>query len=1032
MTNGIKIPISGDLSGLNQAMNEFQQKAKTVFKELNGTAQIDTSGASRGMQDLEKSIQKVHDALARTASSDMGGKAIDGLSAGFEAAVANAKALEQAVGGVGGKASSSFNKTVSETRKLIAELEKARRLQATLAKQGHTMSTAQAGELEKDFQFLRQNSKGATRKQFDRFGSMGSMASNWRDGASNEVTARRQYNDVLRQLGLNAPGGSVPGGAAGAGQQQRTFAQYIAQATTRAAKGVWGAATPHGGVGGAIAQGAVHEAASGGGLLSMGGMGRLAGGMGIGAVAYGVTKAISAVSAKVDSSESESIGYADLLRQLGDTSSGFADLREAVRSASKGLDMSFGDGSKLAQSYVKGAGIDGMSGDTLRSELKTGGGLGRTLGLTPDAGAGLFATLRHSKVSGGDSDNKRFALMIGEAVARAGVFTKADDVLAAVAGYTQQATRASLSPASTESYMGAMSNLMNLKQAGLDPSGIGSMLGTVDNSFRSGGGEAQRNFLLGTLQKNMPGMTAVDMGYMQDAGMFAKAKDVFKAGNPAFDSADDGTKARYKRLGAQGGDKTFFDMAMEPLSRMGSDEQRKNMMGLFNLNDSQAASLQTATKLNGGKLSNTFSMLQGKYGIDPSKMDSAGLRNAIDIEYGDPSKLKGKAAWLRTQNLSEGEKASLDRAEAAPGDGNSTLKEVLVKLSAGRNTELNEGDASRKNMTNLDNLASDMATKLIPMTNAIRESITWLATKAGYNDKYGKSEAALSTLNEGLSNGGSPELRRDYIGQTLAKVRANPDDYTREFKERVQTMYGESTAIAPVPVDNGGELPSGKVTASGKRIREVATLVNSPSARHDQLFKDAAKKHGVDWLDLKQIAAQESNLDAWATNRNTNGTVDQGLMQLNDRYNASRGLNAQSAMDPASNVDAGAAVWAQALKRSKGDVRGAFKNYNGAGPAAEKYADNAMAMRNAIRGGGARAAQAAAVPVPAPSAGPRMPAGDASSAVGELMTFGGRMMSSITGTPLPAGASTAQAPGRQTVDLSGNFTLSDAATGLGV
>jgi hypothetical protein len=112
------------------------------------------------------------------------------------------------------------------------------------------------------------------------------------------------------------------------------------------------------------------------------------------------------------------------------------------------------------------------------------------------------------------------------------------------------------------------------------------------------------------------------------------------------------------------------------------------------------------------------------------------------------------------------------------------------------------------------------------------------------------------------------------------------------------------------------------------------------------MFKKAAARYGVDWRDLKQIAVQESGLRASAENFNTNGTADQGLMQLNSRYHESRGVS--DPYDPEQNVMAGAAVWARALRDSGGDKRGAFRRYNGSGTNAEKYADKAMALNQQI------------------------------------------------------------------------------------
>ncbi len=46
-------------------------------------------------------------------------------------------------------------------------------------------------------------------------------------------------------------------------------------------------------------------------------------------------------------------------------------------------------------------------------------------------------------------------------------------------------------------------------------------------------------------------------------------------------------------------------------------------------------------------------------------------------------------------------------------------------------------------------------------------------------------------------------------------------------------------------------------------------------------FDDAGKKYGINPALLEGIARVESNLNPKAMNRNTNGTTDIGLMQIN-------------------------------------------------------------------------------------------------------------------------------------------------------
>lgn len=881
MTGGIKIPVSADLSGVKEAVNDLGQSVK------------------------------------KTTGGDMGAKATKEMAGGMEKAAKSAAVIAQ-------------------------QLERAKKLQEQLGKQGFNMSADQAHELTLDYDFHRNNNaSGAMKRKLQGVSLESLLGDGWRGLGSNEIASRRHRNDIMRQIGLFAPGGQPS--QSGEKEKQRTFASFMVDAFRRAGAGVAGAALPMGGPGGAIAGSAVSEGAAIGGAA---GAGRMLGGLGAAALAIGAIKTIGAVKGAITGAETESISYSDMLRRMGGTSLNYDELRSSVRGVGGPLGLNYADSAKLAASYTRSAGIDGMSGPQLFGELNTAGGFARSMGLDPEAGAGLMGALRHNKVSSGDADNRRFAMMIGEAVARAGVFTKADEVLSAVEGYTKDATRAALAPANVGGYIGGMSNLLNLRQAGLDPAGASSILGTVDHAFRSGGaGEAQRNFLLGSLQGSIPGMTAVDMGFMQDAGMFARTKDVFGEKSAAYGAADESTRARYRKMVESGGDQTFYDLAMGRLQGMSTDEQRKNMMGLFGLSDSQAAALQQATALQGGSLSRTMMGAADMYGLDPSKLTPGAARNLLDVQYGDPAQLQNKANYLRGQNLSADERKSLDDATANPGEANEVLKHLLIKLGTKYGNDETAGDVSRQNLAKLSNLSTDVATKLIPMTNAIREAIVATAnvlTLGAFKDKYGKSEKAGAALDSELE-GSNFGRRQALIANERRRVLANPDEYTQEYRDRIEGEF-QRIGMANTPVDNGGNLPSGRATRSRKDTLALAKKINEPSG-YDAMFKRAAERYGVDWQDLKQIGVQESGLRSRATNKNSNGTYDQGVMQLNSRYHGARGIDFDSVYDPETNINTGAAVWAEALKRSKGDVRGAFRRYNGSGSAAEQYADNAMALR---------------------------------------------------------------------------------------
>jgi flagellum-specific peptidoglycan hydrolase FlgJ len=818
MTNGIKIPV--DLSGLNQAMDAFQQKAKQVTQALSGKATIDTTTAKQNVADLQKAADALHKAIGDIGAAKVPAGDLDKLSKALADASNNAKLLEKSINAVGGKGTGAgIKQSLADSQKLARELREAQRIQQALAKQGSQLSLFQASEANKDFQhFLRTG--GASAKKFKKFGDLGTLANNWRDIAGNEVSSRRGYREMMSQLGLNG-GPADPNPA-----QPRTFRQFAANSAKQAGIGVIRTAIGGAGVGGQISAEAFEAARSTpGGAMSARGMGTLLGGLGIGATAYGAIKAVGAVRNKVRGAEEESISYADLSRRMGDASVSFESLRQSVRSAASEIDVTFGEGSKLAESYVKAAGVDGLSGTKLHGELASGGLFARGMGLDPEAGTGLFATLRHNKASGGDSDNKRFAMMIGEAIAHAGVFTKADEVLAAVQNYTQTATRAQFGVANVGGFVGGMDSMMSTRLAGLDPQAAASMLGKVDAGIRNPTSPAARNFMLGMLQRNAPGVNAADLGSALDGGAFGTLKGAFglnsAAMHAAMNNGDEGLQVHYDKLSSgKGADKTMIDMVMGGMAGKGTDFMRENLKGMFNMSSSEANAAISAYRVNGNSMSKARDSLS-QFGIDPSKFNAASIPRLLGVAYGDHASLSDRAnSLLRDDSLDGTQKLSLSNALKSPGKDDLDLKKALIGIESKRGVDLNEGDITRKNMVTLDNISSNIATKLIPLTNAIREGVTALASMlpgGKFRDTYGNSEKARGEL-MGRLNGLAPENkdgRANLLKQEYDRVAGNPN-YSDEYREFLKKQLAES------PIDG-----TATASANGEKHDATAPISNS-------------------------------------------------------------------------------------------------------------------------------------------------------------------------------------------------------------
>lgn len=96
-------------------------------------------------------------------------------------------------------------------------------------------------------------------------------------------------------------------------------------------------------------------------------------------------------------------------------------------------------------------------------------------------------------------------------------------------------------------------------------------------------------------------------------------------------------------------------------------------------------------------------------------------------------------------------------------------------------------------------------------------------------------------------------------------------------------------------------------TLKPTRLLALAVLTTMPAAAHAELdcFAAAAAYQHVSPLVLRAIAWQESHGNASAIHRNTNGSTDYGMMQINSlhlpvlsRY----GISATDLMNPCANV----------------------------------------------------------------------------------------------------------------------------------
>ena len=111
-------------------------------------------------------------------------------------------------------------------------------------------------------------------------------------------------------------------------------------------------------------------------------------------------------------------------------------------------------------------------------------------------------------------------------------------------------------------------------------------------------------------------------------------------------------------------------------------------------------------------------------------------------------------------------------------------------------------------------------------------------------------------------------------------------------------------------------------------------------------FVNAGERYGIDpWL-LYSIAKVESGLNPVAINKNRNGTMDMGIMQINTVHLptlAKYGVTQSHLWEPETNINIGAWVLSGCVKRN-GYTTKALDCYNG--DKTGKYSKKVLAMFN--------------------------------------------------------------------------------------
>lgn len=496
-----------------------------------------------------------------------------------------------------------------------------------------------------------------------------------------------------------------------------------------------------------------------------------------GIVALGVGKVIGGIMEKVGQAEDNSVAFDKLKRTIGDVNVSFDGLQKVMQGGANNAKVTFSEFTQLSSQFTKSGNLKSKDYTSLAAEVGDGVGMSRSFGLDPSQGVGVMGQMRGVGVTKSLQDSRRFALLIGETIGKSGAFSKADEVMEAIGSYAQTQTRATLGNANVSGYAGMYSSMVGSGIAGLDPSGVSSILSRLNASMTQGGakGEASQFFTSKIGQKN--GMDVFDTQLWREGGAFSTANSTFG------DKSSVGKYYEKFGLAKPKGDQSFLSSTLEQLRKDYGKDPKMLLQATANhtgLSMSQASSLHLLKPNQMGEME--------KYAGDLSKVNMEGLGNLSKVVTGTDEDRQSVAENLKQRQLLKGDDESKYNAALKSGDVD-TQKEILGRLVASNDQERTTGTDIRDSKNSLDNIKTSLADKLVPLTIAMRQGIINIAGKG----KKSTSEILKEVVEvDSKSRVKGIESKSEIAQQQLRyKIYSNRNKLSNEFSEdSIMANYG--------------------------------------------------------------------------------------------------------------------------------------------------------------------------------------------------------------------------------------------------
>jgi hypothetical protein len=509
-----------------------------------------------------------------------------------------------------------------------------------------------------------------------------------------------------------------------------------------------------------------------------------------GIAALGVGKLVSAIAEKVGQAEQLEVDYDTLKRKLGDVGVGFDALKGVVQGSAKQLSITFDEAGKLSAQFAKLSNLSGDQFKTIGDEMETGVGLSRSFGLDPSQGVGMLGQMRGMGITTNTQESRRFALLLGETIGKSGAFAKAEEVFEAIGGYATSQTRNSMGAANVAGYAGMYSSMVGSGIPGMDPSGAAGLLNKINSVLSTGGAKGEASQFFTGIVGNRMGLNPFQTQVLREGGAFATNSEAFGA---------DSAYGRYMGEAGPKGDTTFLQGSLDELRRQYGGN--KDMLAMATANHLGVGARQAMALLE--LQPNQMGEMQD-YAGDLTKMSGKGIGNLSKALYGsagDRSSLKADFLGRTGADAISAE----DRKALESADTDKKLQATLATIAAKYDQERTTGSDIRDSKNALENLKVDMASKLIPMTQAMRDGILYMA--GGRNksrldvmkeieglessDREKKIKGDISYRNELLNNTGS-ELQSRLAGLNVDRLRVehknDPAKLAEKLKEREQVL----------------------------------------------------------------------------------------------------------------------------------------------------------------------------------------------------------------------------------------------------